>query len=204
MIDDSMVPAYRAEFEKNGFVKLKGILSPEVIELYKAFIDMSKFKEMRIQENNTYLGGHTEMVEHNIFDDSMLLYCKHIAEKIWGIEDMVPAYAFSREYYPGSELKVHRDREACQYSLTLTMSKKGQGSTILWFSENEDKSNAIPVDLEEGDAIIFNGASEYNGKWHWRDPLEIDSLVQLFLHYVHPDTPELADFSFPRPNYRSR
>jgi hypothetical protein len=36
------------------------------------------------------------------------------------------------------------------------------------------------------------------------DPLEIDFLVQLFLHYVHPDTPTLADHDYPRPFYRSR
>jgi hypothetical protein len=204
MIDDSMFASYKDEFEKNGFVKIKGVLSPEIIELYKSFIDITQLKEMRKPEFGTYLDGNIESVEHNILDDSLLLHCKHIIEKVWGIPDMVPSYAYSREYYHGSELKIHRDREACQYSITLTMAKLGEGNTCLWFSENEDKSDAIPVELEEGDAIIFNGGSDYGGKWHWRDPLEIDSLVQLFLHYVHPDTPQLADNDYPRPNYRSR
>jgi hypothetical protein len=204
MIDDSMFASYRDEFEKNGFVKIKGVLSPDMIEMYKAFIDITHTKGMRKPEFGPYIDGHIEEVDRNFFDDSILLYCKHIIEKIWGIEDMVPSYSYSREYYRGSELKIHRDREACQYSMTLTMSKRGEGNTFLWFSENEDKSDAIPIDLDEGDAIIFNGGHEYGGKWHWRDPLEIDSLVQLFIHYVHPDTPELADRDFPRPNYRSR
>lgn len=204
MIDDSMMAQYKAEFEKNGFVKLKGVLSPETIEIYKGFIDITHLKEMRKPEFGPYIDGPIEEVDRNFFDDSILLYCKHIIEKIWGIEDMVPSYSYSREYYRGAELKIHRDREACQYSMTLTMSKRGEGNTFLWFSENEDKSDAIPIDLDEGDAIIFNGGHEYGGKWHWRDPLEIDSLVQLFIHYVHPDTPELADRDFPRPNYRSR
>lgn len=204
MIDDTKLASLREDFEKNGFVKIEGVLTPEIIELYKSFIDISILKEMRTGEDSPYLHGKTEMAVANIFDDSILLYCKHIVEKIWGIEDMVPSYAFSREYFPGSELLVHRDRGACQYSMTLTMSKKGQGPTILWFSDNEDKSNAIPVELEEGDAIIFNGGSDYGGKWHWRDPLEIDSLVQLFIHYVHPNNSHNADFPFPRPNFRSR
>lgn len=194
----------REDFKKNGFVKLKGVLSPEIIELYKSFIDITKLKGMRDEETGPYLKGMIESVPHNIFDDSILLHCKHIIEQIWGIENMVPSYAYSREYYPGSELLVHRDRGACQYSITLTMCKRGKGSTALWFSENQDKSEAVPVDLEEGDAIIFNGGTDYGGKWHWRDPLEIDSLVQLFLHYVHPANSGLADFDFPRPNYRSR
>lgn len=196
--------ALRKDFEKNGFVKLKGVLTSEIIELYKSFIDITKLKNMRDEESSPYLRGRTESIPHNVFDDSILLYCKHIVEKIWGIDDMVPSYAYSREYFPGSELLVHRDRGACQYSMTLTMCKRGPGPTTLWFSESEDKSNAIPVDLEEGDAIIFNGGSDYGGKWHWRDPLEIDALVQLFVHYVHPDNANMADFPFPRPNYRSR
>lgn len=196
----------KKDFEKNGFVKIKGVLSPEIIELYKSFIDITKLKAetFREPESGQYLTGDIERVDHNIFDDSILLYCKHIIEKIWGIEDMVPSYAYSREYYKGSELLIHRDRDACQYSITLTMAKRGQGNTFLWFSDRSDKSDPIPVDLEEGDAIIFNGGGNYGGKWHWRDPLEVDSLVQLFVHYVHPDNAELADFPFPRPNYRSR
>ena len=194
----------RSDFEKNGFVKIKGALSPEIIELYKSFIDLSHFDGPRQPESGPYLRGPIESVGCNVFDNSILLYCKHIVEKIWGIDDMVPSYAYSREYYRGSELLVHRDREACQYSMTLTMCKRGQGTTYLWFSESEDKSNAIPVELEEGDAIIFNGGTNYDGKWHWRDPLELDSLVQLFIHFVHPDSTHLADNPFPRPKYRSR
>ncbi len=204
MIDDRLWASYRADFEKNGFVKLKGVLTPEIIELYKSFIDISHLNEMRKPESSDYLAGNIESIANNPLDDSILLYCKYIVENIWGIEDMVPSYAYSREYYRGSELKVHRDREACQYSVTLTMCKRGVGNTFLWFSESKDKSNAIPVELEEGDAIIFNGGTEYGGKWHWRDPLEIDSLVQLFLHYVHPDNAHSADYPFPRPNYRNR
>lgn len=196
---------YRHQFKRRGFVKIKNVLSPEIIEMYKAWLDLSySHPEIRKPESSSYLDGDIQSIACNPLDESILLYCKHIIEKVWGIDDMVPSYAYSREYYRGSELKVHRDREACQYSITLTMCKRGKGSSQLWFSQEEDKKNAIPVDLDEGDAIIFNGGSNYKGKWHWRDPLEMDSLVQLFLHYVHPETPHLADGSFPRPNYRSR
>lgn len=195
---------YRWHFKKYGFVKIKNVLSPEVIELYKAWIDLSYKPGLRADDSNDYLRGQMHCLASNPLDDSILLNCKHIIEKVWGIDDMVPSYAYSREYFKGSELLVHRDREACQYSITITMCKRGKGNSYLWFSEEEDKHNAIPVDLDEGDAIIFNGGTNYRGKWHWRDPLELDSLFQLFLHYVHPDMPDLADNSYPKPNYRSR
>jgi hypothetical protein len=204
MIDDTMMASYQAEFKKNGFVKIKNVLSPEIIELYKSFIDISHTSEMRNIETGKFLAGNIQSVDGNVLDNSILLYCKHIVEKIWGIDDMVPSYAYSREYFNGAELKNHQDRDACQYSVTLTMCKRGEGNTPLWFSDLDDKSNPIPVDLDEGDAIIFNGGYDYGGKWHWRDPLEIDSMVQLFLHYVHPDVSHLAERSYPRPFYRPR
>ena len=56
MIDDTMMASYRAEFEKNGFVKIKNVLSPEIIELYKSFIDISHLDDMRRRETGPYLG----------------------------------------------------------------------------------------------------------------------------------------------------
>ena len=84
---------------------------------------------MRKIETGTYLAGNIQSVSDNVLDSSILLYCKHIIEKIWEIDDLVPSYAYSREYFPGAELKNHRDREACQYSVTLTMCKRGEGNT---------------------------------------------------------------------------
>jgi hypothetical protein len=80
----------------------------------------------------------------------------------------------------------------------------GEGNTSIWFSGSDDKSEPVSLELDEGDAIVFNGGSNYGGKWHWRDPLEIDSMVQLFLHYVHPDSSHLAQSDYPRPFYRSQ
>lgn len=194
---------YRKAFQKNGFVRIKNVLTPEILELYKSWIDIS-YSGMRSEETSSYLSGPIHAVMPNPMDDSLLLYCKHVAEGVFGVDDLIPSYAYSREYFKGSELMIHRDRNACQYSLTVTMCKRGKGTSLLWFSEEEDGKDAEYVDMNEGDIIVFNGGSEYGGKWHWREPLELDSMVQLFLHYVHPDTPELADKSFPMPNYRSR
>ena len=83
MIDDTMMASYQAEFKKNGFVKIKNVLSPEIIELYKSFIDISHLIDMRNIETGTYLVGNIQSVSDNVLDSSILLYCKHIVEKIY-------------------------------------------------------------------------------------------------------------------------
>lgn len=205
MIEKLKYAWYRYKFKRDGYVKIPKVLSKEIIELYKGFIDLTYTREMRTVEKNNYLGGDTQIVMPNPVDETILLYCKHVAEKIFGYEELVPAYACSREYFKGSELKVHRDRDACQFSLTITMCRRGKGHSKIWFSDYEDKRNPVGIDLDEGDVVVFNGGEKYAGsKFHWRDPLVLDNLFQLFLHYVAVDNIENADFSFPRPNYRSR
>lgn len=205
MIEKLKYAWYRYKFKRDGYVKIPKALSKEIIELYKGFIDLTYTREMREPETGSYLDGYMEIVHANPVDDSVLLYCKHVAEKIFGHEELVPAYSFSREYFKGSELKIHKDREACQFTLTVTMCRRGEGHAKIWFSDSEDKTNAVCEDLEEGDVLVFNGATAYEGsKWHWRDPLTLDSLFQLFLHYVAIDNSHNADFSYPKPNYRSK
>jgi hypothetical protein len=159
---------------------------------------------MRRVETGIYLDGDIEAVEDNPFDDSMLLYYKDFAEKIFEVPELIPSYIYHREYYKGSELLIHRDREACQYSITVTVCKKGQGTSTLYFCDDEDKTNLIGLEMQEGDAIIFNGGSDYGGKHHYRDPIELDSLSMIFLHYLSPENSHRCPRSFPRPNYRTK
>lgn len=196
---------YRYKFKRDGYVKIPKVLSKEIIELYKGFIDLTYTRGLRERESGTYLNGDIDRIEHNPVDDSILLYCKHIAEKIFDHKELAPAYSFAREYFKGSELLIHKDREACQFTLTLTICRRGQGHAKICFSDDTNKTNPIEIDLDEGDVLVFNGAEAYEGsRWHWRDPLTLDSLYQLFLHYVALDNLENADFPYPKPNYRSK
>lgn len=204
-IEDFKYAKYRWAFLKNGYVKIPNAVSKEIVELYKAFIDLSWSRNLRNPESSHYLTGPIHSVGSNVMDDALLLHCKYMAEKVFDVDNLVPTYAYSREYFRGSELKVHKDRDQCQFSISLTMYRRGEGSAKIWFSEQEDMSNPKGIELNEGDALIFNGGTHYAGsKWHWRDPLEIDSLFQLFLHYVAPENIHLAEYSYPLPNYRSR
>ena len=54
--------------------------------------------------------------------------------------------------------------------------------------------------MEEGDAIMFYGTTEFDGRWHYRPKVEQKSITQAFLHYVSPGN--VAQYGFPLPVYR--
>jgi hypothetical protein len=52
------------------------------------------------------------------------------------------------------ELKIHRDRPACEISATLTLDFEGDVWPI-FMGNNEDKANATEVKMEIGDAVMY-------------------------------------------------
>lgn len=190
---------YREQLKEHGFVLIKNFLSPEILQICKSFLDLSISSGLRSHEANPYLVGNVEQILPNIFADSILLAYNNTIKDLFQSE-MIPSYVFFRQYYQGSELKIHRDRAVCEYSVTLLIDKDGDENTSLCFCDDEDGNNPIEVFMEEGDAIVFSGASDFNGRWHYRPKVEQRSITQAFLHYVSPDNnPECL---FPRPIHR--
>ena len=187
--------------KEHGYVLIKNFMAPDMIELCKSFLDLSVASGLRKPETNPYLTGDIEQILPNIFVDSILLAYKNRIESLFDVE-MIPSYIFLREYLKGSELLIHRDRPQCEFSATILIDKQGEGNTSLFFCDDEEGTNSVGVDMEEGDAIIFSGASAFDGKWHYRPKLEQKSIVTAFLHYVSPENE--PNNIFPRPFYRSR
>ena len=192
---------YQDLLQKNKYVLIKNFLSPDMIELCKSFLDMSLVSNIRAHESNPYLVGDVEEILPNIFVDSILLAYKNQIESLFNTE-MIPSYIFLREYKRGSELLCHRDRAECEFSATILLNKNGDGPSSLVFCDDENMTNPVEVSLEEGDAIIFSGAKDYDGKWHYRPKVEQESIVTAFLHYVSPNNK--PNNIFPRPFYRSK
>ena len=192
---------YRDHLKEHGYVLIKNFLTPDVLELCKSFLDLSLVHDMRTPESNPYLYGDVYEIGDNIFADSILLAYKNPIEVIFNTE-MIPSYIFIREYMRGSELMTHRDRPECEFSATILLNKNGEGDCSLFFCDDKEKTNSVGVPLEEGDAIIFSGATDFDGKWHYRPRLEPESITTAFLHYVSPHNN--PNSIFPRPHYRSK
>ena len=109
------------------------------------------------------------------YDDSLmdsLLYLKLPKVELESKLKLFPTYAYWRYYVLGASLKKHTDRPACEISVTACIKKYDNWPVIV-----KNKS----FELEEGDAILYNGCTEE----HWRPGVyKGEGMAQIFLHYV--------------------
>ena len=113
--------------------------------------------------------------------EGILDFLRPAVERGIGGDALLPTYSFARCYPRGTKLTRHRDRPACEVSVTLPVA----GSDVTpWPIHLGTRHKAIAaVDLQPGDALVYSGME----LWHWREPLQADWRVQLFLHYVRRD-----------------
>lgn len=110
---------------------------------------------------------------------------------------LLPTYSYTRLYIEGDELKIHRDRPSCQLSGTLALGiPDGEEINSIYFSQNEDKSDAIEIKLNPGDLCLYHGCDLL----HWREPFTQKWYLQAFLHYVDADGP-YTDFLYDKRPY---
>ena len=91
-------------------------------------------------------------------------------------EPVLPTYTYARVYKEGSDLKIHKDRDACEISLTLHLA----GDTEWPIYIKKPNGEEVALNLKSGDAMMYLGCEAE----HWRDQFQGSEYVQVFLHYV--------------------
>lgn len=94
-------------------------------------------------------------------------------------EDALPTYTYTRIYTHGEVLNRHRDRPACEISLTINLKKDTDWP--IWFQKPSGEE--ISLELNQGDAVMYLGEVSD----HWRNAYHGQNHVQLFLHYVRAE-----------------
>jgi PKHD-type hydroxylase len=87
-----------------------------------------------------------------------------------------PSYTYCRVYLKGADLKPHKDRPSCEYSVTLNLSQNHPWPIFMG-------TNALT--LNPGDGVLYKGCEIE----HSREKFEGDEYVQVFLHYVDANGP---------------
>lgn len=101
-------------------------------------------------------------------------------------EKVLPTYTYARIYKHGSVLNRHKDRDACEISLTINLEKDVDWP--IWFEKPNGEQ--VSIELQPGDAAIYQGCIA----WHWREQYAGKSYVQLFTHYVRSHGPRAWAF----------
>ncbi len=96
---------------------------------------------------------------------------------------LLPTYSFARIYKQGDVLTAHRDREACEISISLNLGQEPDAPWPLWLRTHEGQD--VPVMLRPGDGLIYRGIELA----HWREAYPGRKLAQVFLHYVDRNGP---------------
>lgn len=111
---------------------------------------------------------------------------------------LLPTYSYCRFYRAGEILAKHTDRNACEYSATVTLASYDKE---VW-PFCVDNKKRIEISAQIGSVIVYKGCELV----HWRNRYLGAGQAQLMLHYVDADSPnaecindgrkEFGDFGF--------
>jgi hypothetical protein len=170
------------EIIQNNYVFIPGFITKDEARLLA-----EQFKE---HCNKFNLDGDLQvqesMVMYNFMPFVKLLTKKipHISQLLG--EDVLPTYSYARVYKNGAVLERHRDRAACEISITLNLSKNNDWPIYFQRPDNSETK----VELNPGDAVLYLGCQAD----HWRNKFEGSEHIQLFLHYVRANGPKAWAF----------
>jgi hypothetical protein len=161
----------------NNYLHIPNFISKEEANsLASQLIEYSKLPS-NLMRSDTQVPNSLAMYNY-------LPFVKFLVKKIPDVskilqEDVLPTYTYTRIYNHGEVLNRHRDRPACEISLSLNL-KKDIDWPIFFQKPNEEE---VSIELHQGDAVMYLGEISD----HWRNAYQGQEHVQLFLHYVRAE-----------------
>jgi hypothetical protein len=132
-------------------------------------LNFNCFDDVQNNNGDTYFYGDALM-------ESLMVSKLKLMENETGLE-LHPTYSFWRMYTMLADLEKHKDRSACEISVTVMIGSDGTKWPI--YMDGEE------LNLNPGDAAIYLGCEVE----HWREEFKGDWQAQTFLHYVDKNGP---------------
>lgn len=187
------------EYDEEGFLVVKNLVEdlsslitdvPEKRGSYHYYGALDKFDYKEIEEQ---VKGSVSRYYYPPYK-SVYFEVKKKLEDIIG-RKLYPTYYYDRFYFPGQELKAHKDRDACEISVSVHISSNLKNPWPFWILSKKNKSHS--VELNPGDGLLYKGCENT----HWRSAMpgrkrnilnkffkkEEYYYHQVFFHYVLAD-----------------
>jgi hypothetical protein len=172
-------------FERQGYVFVPQLIEPALANFLWSYVN-TKFASLLLSFGDRQVPNTPSGYGDPAFD-GLLEYLRPRIEARSGLS-LHPTYSYFRLYKHGDVLKRHRDRPACEISISLNL---GQTPAAPWPIYVERDAGPFAAMLQPGDALLYRGCDCF----HWRERYQGSALAQVFLHYVDRDGPH-ADQKF--------
>ena len=182
-----------SDLEKNKYVVLRDVLDQSVKDILANYVQMKFFTLKDYEMWGGCLTPEFDAVQPyskaryaDTFTEALMQYYTSKISEVSG-KELAPTYSYLRYYERGQWLIKHKDRPACQYSVTLP---------LFIYDQEEDPWEIFieesPVKLNVGDMLVYKGCDAL----HWREPHQGTFQVQAHLHYVDINDPAYRNFKF--------
>jgi hypothetical protein len=166
------------EFNRNGYTLIKSLVEPHVARGLYAY--GSKLEASGQLTPDRLVPG-APSVYGNLFMEGMLERLQPKIEQALG-RRLHATYTYFRIYRTGDKLRRHKDRQACEISVSLCL---GYVAETPWPLFIEGPNGVFAAAMQPGDGVLYKGLECP----HWREPFTGESAGQLSLHYVDQDGP---------------
>jgi hypothetical protein len=165
----------RQQLLDNNYVVIDNFISQEKAqELYKYFTEEA-LKNPKAFAHDDQCQKSLAMYDFRWFVELLVDKIPFMSEVLE--EPMFPTYSYARIYANQEVLKKHKDRHACEVSVTLHLGSD-ETEWPIWFTKPNGEQ--VSYNLKPGQAVIYLGMISE----HWRDAFEGQEYAQVFLHYV--------------------
>lgn len=190
-------------FHKNGYLYVPNMLDVSQLqqEVPKERGQITYHRKDKFTHNPVEAQVDGSLSRWNYPDYKQYHYfAKKRIEELLNI-DLLKTYYYDRFYFVGQELTRHKDRPACEISVTIQINSNGKQSWPIWFKRPDGEE--VSVNMNNGDGVIYKGCDIE----HWREPLKskynsVESYLrkliklkddtfhhQIFFHYVNSQGP---------------
>jgi hypothetical protein len=162
-------------FNSKGYAPIQSVLDADLSRFLYDHLSSLTRGEMRCdrQVPDTPAGYADPLFE-------LLLDELRPAIERWSGSSVFPTYSYFRVYKHGDVLRPHKDRPACEISLSVCV---GYVSPQPWPLFVEGRDGIFKAVMEPGDGLLYRGIECP----HWREPFPGTVAAQVFFHYVAKD-----------------